>query len=97
MQIASGQFSLLQNRLDHLIANSTGLRESRSEVVLNVLELFSVAVKVTKADTVAPILRIVSSKNHQKFGPTYSRSKCKFKVVAPKSVVVHCDIDDLVQ
>ena len=47
---------LLENRPDHLIADSGRLRETRFEISLNLLETVTVACKVAEADALAPTL-----------------------------------------
>lgn len=48
---------LLQDRLDHLVADARGFGEPRRKVGLDFLEFLAVAIHVAEADAGAPVLK----------------------------------------
>lgn len=89
---------VLFDRLDHLIAHPGRLWESRGEIGLNLLELFSVAVHVAERDLFRPVLSSLASPD---IAPdrtdTYSCRKRKLEIIRSEGVVVDGRRDDFVE
>ena len=81
----------------HLVAHFGRLREPRSKVALDGLELLPVAIHVTEADTVTPVLHERLESYECMIMMSYSRGKRELQVICSKRVVFDGSIDYLVE